>query len=300
ELRKTLTLGGLRVGMEFARRAQGATSIEALRYAALGATRIAIPLRTRVAKNMKLAGVYRPGLVSAHAERAIDHLIMMAHVFRTGIIKSGSREQFRFDESFGLLEQAYAAGKGVLNIAPHICGFPLYAPVVTQRIPCSIYLRHNKDRRTMRITKGLGLAGEGHLVYPNSGSSKARRLQVAIDVLREGKMLFLTPDTPRKPEQGVPVTLFGRTVYFPTGVFIMSMRTGAPVVPIVWHWENGAYHIRYGEPIEFTRKSRLKEQAAAAVRKWTQTVDEFLRTHPEMWWNWLDKRWTSILRNGQT
>jgi len=225
-------------------------------------------------------------------------LIMLAHVFRAGFTDSGCPERFRFDGSLGLLEQAHAAGRGVVNIAPHICGYPVYPPIVSPRIPCSIYLRRNKDPRKMRINEAIGLAGRGHLVYPPAGSGKAQRLQVAIDVLRQGRMLFITPDTPRKPHQGVPVTIFGRTVHFPTGVFVMSLRTRAPVVPTFWHWQDGAYHIRYGQPIELSRGGGLRTQAEAATQKWARSVDAFFHEHPEMWWNWLDKRWTQILRNG--
>jgi len=282
--------------MEFSRRSTDPASIEALRQGALLGWRVIFPLRGRVAKNMRLAGVWAPGRVDEHAERAIDQLTMLAHVFRAGIAESGCRRRFRFDESFERLRQAYAGGRGVLNIAPHLCGFPLYAPVVTPRIPCSIYLRRNKDRRKMRITEAVGIAGEGHLVYPPPGASKPQRLRIAMDVLRQGRMLFVTPDTPRKPHQGVPVRIFGRTAYFPTGVFAMSLRTGAPVVPVVWHWEGGLYHIRYGPPIEPAGTGRIKQRLAEATRRWAAGVDEFLHAHPEMWWNWLDKRWTRILR----
>ena len=125
-LRKTLTFGGLRVGMEFSRRADGA-AVEALRVAALGATRITIPLRMRLRTNMKLAGVYRPGLEGAYFERAIDQMIMLAHVFRAGFPESGCPEKFRFDDSIRHLVEAYSAGRGVICIAPHLCGYPLYA-----------------------------------------------------------------------------------------------------------------------------------------------------------------------------
>jgi lauroyl/myristoyl acyltransferase len=297
ELRRTLVFGGLRAGMEFSRVVADPAPVEALRLAALAAARVTFPLRMRLATNMRLAGVYRPGLVSDHFARAIDHMAMLAHVFRAGVPRSGCLERFRFDGSLRLLAQAHAAGKGVINIAPHLCGFPVYPPVVTPRVPCSIYLRHNKDRRKMRITEAVGLAGKGHLVYPPKGARPARRLQVGIDVLREGRTLFITPDTPRKPHQGVPVTVFGRRVHFPTGVFVMSMRTGAPVVPTVWHWEDGAYHVRYEEPIEPARRGRLKRQAEAAMQDWARRIDAFLHDHPDMWWNWLDKRWTRVLRN---
>lgn len=297
ELRKTVTFGCLRVGMEIAQRSGDPGPVEACGSVLKGLCRIVWPLRARLARNMKLAGVYSRGLVDAHFERAIDQMVMLAHVFRAGFPRSGCPEKFKFDDSFDLLAQAYAAGKGVINISPHICGYPLYPPIISPRIPCSIYVRRNKDPRKMRITEAVGLAGEGHLVAPPPGATRAQRLQVAIDTLRQGRVLFITPDTPRKSYEGVPVTIFGREVYFPTGVFVMSLRTGAPVVPTYWYWDGGAYHIRYEEPIELTRGRPLKQQTEDATRAWARRVDEILHEHPQMWWNWLDKRWTRILRD---
>ncbi len=297
-LRKSLTHRFLKRGQEFTQKSDHA-GVERLRKILIGLSKTAVPLRKRLEKNMKLAGVYQSHLIDAHFERAIDQMIMLAHVLRAGFPDSGCPERFDFDDSFGLLEQAYAEDRGLINIAPHICGYPLYAPIVTPRIPCTIYLRRNKDPRKMDINQMMGDAGSGELVYPPEGATKAQRLQVAIDVLRKGKMLFLCADTPRKPDDGVPVTIFGRTAYFPTGVFIMSLRTGAPVVPVTWHWEKGQYHIHYDNPIELSRGGDLKTKAATAIQKWAQSVDSYLHKYPEMWWNWLDKRWTRIIRNDE-
>jgi len=298
KLRKTLTLGALKGGMEIACKGNAST-VETLRRVAIGLTQMALPLRIRLARNMKSAGVYASGLVDDHFERAVDQLIMLAHIFRAGFPASGCPERFAFDESFKLLDQAYARGKGVINIAPHICGYPVYAALISRYLPSSIYLRHNKNSSKMWINNAIGSAGGGELVYPPEDATKATKLQVAIDVLRQGKLLFITPDTPRKSYQGIPVTIFDKTVYFPTGVFVMSMRTGAPVVPVFWHWQDGVYHIRYDQPMELPRKGRIREQTKAATQKWADSVDSFLHEHPEMWWNWLDKRWTRIMRNGQ-
>jgi len=296
QVRKTLTFGLLRLGMEASQKAKNPAVVEALRRALKEITRIAVPLRKRLARNMELAGVSAGKLADAYFERAIDQMAMLAHVFRAGFRRSGCLEKFKFDDSFSVLERAFASGRGVISISPHICGYPLYPPVVSTRIPCSIYLRRNKDPRKMRITEAIGIAGEGHLVYPPAGATRAQRLQVAVDVLREGRMLFITPDTPRKPNEGVEVHLFGRTTYFPTGVFVMSMRTGAPVVPVWWHWDGNAYRILYSEPIELPRRGGVKQRAEAATCRWAEDVDRFLRQHPDMWWNWLDKRWTRIIR----
>jgi lauroyl/myristoyl acyltransferase len=298
-LRKALTFAALRLAMRAAQQSKDGRVMEAIRHGLLGLTRTVIPLRWRLAKNMKQAGVYRHGLLDAHFERAVDQLCMIGHVVRAGASGSGCLERFQFDHTFRNVEQALATGKGLIHIAPHICGFPLYAMVVSSRIPCSVYSRRNTDPRKRRINEEVARAGDGEIVIPPEGASKAQRLNVAISVLRQGKMLFVTPDTPRKPHQGVPVTILGRRAYFPAGVFIMAARTGAPVVPVFWHWEDGTYHIRYSEPMEIARKGRIGEQTEAATKAWADSVDIFLRKHPAMWWNWLDKRWTSILRNNR-
>ncbi|MDD4888803.1 MAG: lysophospholipid acyltransferase family protein [Phycisphaerae bacterium] len=296
-LRKTITFGALRVGMEVARKCGSVEILECIRRGALAFGRVAWPLRARLATNLRAAGMDRPGLIDAIGARCVDQLMMLAHVFRTGqFATSGNLERFAFDDSLRILEQAHARGRGVIAIAPHICGYPVFAPVVTPRIPCSIYLRRNKDPRKMRITESVGLAGQGHLVSPSANASKQERLKVALDVLRQGRMLFITPDTPRKPDDGVEVSILGRRVYFPTGVFTMALRTGAPVVPVWWHWDGGVYRVRCGEPIELVRGRGVAEQAEGAMRTWAGQVDAHLHEHPDMWWNWLDKRWTRILR----
>ncbi len=295
-LRKEVTYRLQRWGLRQAQNGSHA-KVERLRKILHGFAKTAFPLRERLKQNMKLAGVYQPHLIDAYFERAIDQMMMLAHSARAGFAQSGSAEKFRFDESFTRLEQAYARGKGVVTIAPHISGYPLYPAVVSQRIPCAIYMRRNKDPRKMQLNTEIARAGDSELIYPPENATKARRLQVAIDILRQGKMFFITPDTPRKPHEGVPVTIYGRTAIFPIGVFIMSLRTGAPVVPALWHFQDGQYHIHYDEPIELMRGGDLRDKAAAATKKWAKSVDEYLYRYPEMWWNWLDKRWTRIIRN---
>ena len=298
-VRKSLTFAALQLALRASQRSRNGNAVEAMRYGLLALTRAVIPLRQRLATNMKLVGLYQAGLLDAHFERAVDQLCMIGHVLRANVARSGCLQRFRFDDSFKLVEQAYAAGKGVIHIAPHICGYPLYAAVVSPRIPCAVYLRRNTDPRKARIDREVGLAGEGEVVVPPKGTSKAQRLQVAISVLRQGKMMFITPDTPRKPDQGVAVKILGRRTWFPTGVFIMAARTGAPVVPAFWLWHDGTYHVRYSEPLEIKRGGGIGRRTEAATVHWAKSVDAFLRKHPAMWWNWLDKRWTQIIRNGQ-
>lgn len=298
ELRKTFTFGLLRMGMEAARRTNDPAVVEGIHSAIRGISRVAFPIRLRLAKNMQMAGAYRPDLLNAHIDRILDQMAMMGHIFQFGWDHSGCPQKFVFDDSFKFLEQTYHRGKGVILIAPHLCCYPIFPRVISDRLPCCIYLRRNKDPRKFRITEAISRIGAADLVCPPPHATKMERLQVALDVLRQKKMMFITPDTPRKPDEGVPVTIFGRTAYFPTGVYVMSLRTGAPIVSSDWYWRDGAFRVRFHPAVELSRRhgGDIRQQMESATRAWADQVDEFLHLHPEMWWNWLDKRWTKIMR----
>jgi lauroyl/myristoyl acyltransferase len=257
-----------------------------------------LPLRARLRTNIRCAGLEPNRIVNAYFEQGIHQVTTLAHGFRQDFDIQMVFDQFKFDETLAILKQTYAKGKGVITIAPHLSGYPAYGAAISSRIPCTIYARRNQDPRKMKITETVVKASGAELISAPPGASKAERLKVSIDALRQGKMLFLTPDTPRKPDEGVPVTILGKTVHFPTGVFIMSLRTGAPVLPVWWYWKDGCYRVSYSQPIELDRGGNLRKKAADAVKQWGDNVDIFIRQHPEMWWNWLDKRWTKILREG--
>jgi len=295
-IRKEIAVGILRAGMRAAKRGS-AGSVESLRRFLLMLGKACLPLRLRLARNMKLAGVYRKGLVDRHFERAADQFAFLMHIFRAGFPDAGVAERFAFDASFRHLQQAYDAGRGVLVVSPHLCSYPVFPRVLSDRIPCSIYLRRSKDPRKHDLDRAIGEAGGGHLVHPPANATRQQRLTVAMDVLRAGRMLYGPPYLPRKPEHGIPVRILGRDVHFPAGVVIMAMRTGAPIVPVDWHYRDGRYHVRCHEPMDFRGRGDRQHRAAAGIRKFAQLMDECLHLHPEMWWNWLDKRWTAIIRN---
>ena len=298
-IRKKLTVDILRLGQKHAEKGD-AKSVERVRTGLRLFVRAAFPLRQRLRTNLRCAGFEPDGLVDAYYERAIDQLMQLLHGFRADFDMAELVENFEFDNSFGILERAYAKGKGVMVIAPHLCAYPAFGCVLSSRIRCVIYSRRSQGERKTDITDAIAKIGNVELVYPPKGATKPQRLQVAIDILRQGKILFITPDTPRKPHEGAPVSILGKTAYFPSGVFIMAMRTGAPVIPAWWHYLDGRYRIRFSEPIQLPETGKIRDKAEAGMQQWAEQIDTFLREYPDMWWNWLDKRWTYILRDELT
>ncbi len=296
-LRKDAVMRLLEGGAYLARRCNR-RQVDIVHRVALGMVKACLPLRVRLARNMKAAGLYRRGLVDLHFDRAADQMFMLMHVLRAGFDASGAADRFRFDDSLRHLDAIRASGRGALIISPHLCGYPLFPRVLADRFPCSIYLRRSPDPRKHRVNMMVGAAGDGHMVYPPADGARSERLFVALRVLREGRGLYLTPDLPRKPDEGTEVHVLGRRAYFPVGVVIMAMRARVPIVMVDWHWSDGVYRVRCHEPLDVSSSGCRSEAAGSVLRLFAARMDEVVRAHPEMWWNWLDKRWTWLLRTG--
>lgn len=295
-LRKGVTIGLLHIGAFWACRTNK-LGVERLRQTGITALHVAIPLRYLVVRNMHRAGIYRQGLEKDYWERAGDQMAFLMHILRAGYPDSGVRERFHFDHTKQNLDDAYAEGHGVLVLSPHLCGYAVFPRVLADHVPCSIYLRHSPNPTKHALNMLMGKAGGGHLVCPQAHTSPTERLNVAMRVLRERRALYVTPDLPRKASEGVPVTLWGRLVYFPIGVMIMALRTGAPIVLSTWYYRDGIYHVHFSKPYVLERHGDRQSQARNGMLTFARIMDQHLHAYPEMWWNWLDKRWTRILRS---
>ncbi|MDY6844303.1 MAG: lysophospholipid acyltransferase family protein, partial [Thermodesulfobacteriota bacterium] len=112
-----------------------------------------------------------------------------------------------------------------------------------------------------------------------------------VKALSSGKAIYLMCDVRVNPQNGVEVNFFNRPAYTFTGPVILSMRTGAPIVPLVIVQEGKKKHkILVGDiiPLELTDDKQLdiKRNTENIVR----TTEAYIRRYPEQYW-WLHNRW---------
>jgi KDO2-lipid IV(A) lauroyltransferase len=120
-------------------------------------------------------------------------------------------------------------------------------------------------------------------------------MTTALRVLRQNRVLAITPDLLQRPGSGVPVRLFGRTAELPAGPFFLAARTGAPLLPAFFHREGGRYLLWAHEPRFLETGGDRDTVIAAAARDWAELFEAFVREHPDMWNFWLDRRWARWL-----
>ena len=107
-----------------------------------------------------------------------------------------------------------------------------------------------------------------------------------------GSRLGILIDQRVRRDDGILVPFFGRDAVTTPVLARLSMRTGAPVVPIFGFMEaGGRWRIAFREPIGPESESGADEaRAAALTARYLAVVEHEIRQRPAEWL-WLHDRW---------
>ncbi|MFN3650763.1 MAG: lysophospholipid acyltransferase family protein [Armatimonadota bacterium] len=235
------------------------------------------------------------GTVDAYFRRLGDLVGFSAVVYRGGI-HAGGLERFTAPQATPIerFHTALEEGKGALMVSPHLICHEVMAGVGTDRLPITVLVRKSPEPAYEAIKQRWYSCLGVDVVYrpPKGGPAQALgEMTAAFRALRRNRILALTPDLIQKRGTGIPVRLFDRDAELPAGAFFLAVRTGAPLIPTFFHWENGVYHLRALKPLSVNATDDRDAAVADLAQRWASLFEEFLREHPEMWQFWLDKRW---------
>jgi Kdo2-lipid IVA lauroyltransferase/acyltransferase len=128
--------------------------------------------------------------------------------------------------------------------------------------------------------------------FGNGGIDKRGAARGMLRTLRQGGRVGILIDQRPRRGEGVEVPFFGQPTRAVDVLARLSLRTGAPVVPIFGHDEpGGRYRVVLREPI-FPPETTQGEDAAvvALTARYLKVVEEEIRRDPASWL-WLHERW---------
>ncbi|WP_199521041.1 phosphatidylinositol mannoside acyltransferase [Jiangella anatolica] len=179
------------------------------------------------------------------------------------------------------LRDALAAGRGVVVPLPHMAnwdwagawacltGAPL-ATVAERLRPEALYERFVTYREALGMT-----------VHPLGGDGVMSALA---EHLNRGGLVCL-PAERDLSKRGVPVTLFGEPTRMPAGSAMLSLRTGAPLIPVTLSYEgrepDHGLVIRFHEPIQ--PPEERGERLATMTQRIADAFETGIRANPEDW-----------------
>lgn len=304
-LRQKLVAGATHGGLALARwlPARGVDAVEST-IATVGPR---LPILARiVADNMRIAGVHSRDAVRGYFAGLAAHFAGAMHVWRvpdpgeTGAPIPRSMHDFllrrvALEPSIAPLRDLVRQGKGAVLVGPHLSGYLIYLARLNLDIPLTAYMRPTRhEKRRALQERWMRTVGLRRLVDPESNSNPTLVMAGAV---KRGGVVYITPDLPRKLDDGTPVQFLGREIYLPAGLSLIARRAGAPMYFLTARLDRGVCHLGAIGPYQAPQHEESRAQRGQAAMQWfADLFAQFLHQNPGMWYFWADKRWTRVLR----
>jgi KDO2-lipid IV(A) lauroyltransferase len=197
-------------------------------------------------------------------------------------------------EGWEHLDEAERLGRGLFLLTAHLGLWELSPPLIgLTRGPMSFVVRPadnpflDRELRAMRERFG-------NTVIPKRGA--ARRM---IEVMRERGRLGILIDQRVQEREGIAVPFFGRPAHTSPILARLSLRTGAPVVPLTVYPEpGGSYRVVVRPPIFPPEGESGDEAVLALTRRYLEVAEEDIRQRPALWL-WMHRRWEERKRKAE-
>jgi len=181
--------------------------------------------------------------------------------------------------------RAIDKGRGVLLMMAHYGNWELliYVGAITNHPVGVVYRRLDfkpLDRffREYRSRMGARLIRNSHAMRP------------ILRHLKAGDGVAILFDQNVDWYEGVFVDFFGHRACTNSGLALLALRTGAPVVPVGMWRGNGGFTIEFGPEIPLIRSGDKTRDVEENTRRFNQVLEDFIRRHPDQWM-WVHRRW---------
>ena len=264
------------------------------------------PWRWRLKRHMRAAGVEPTSEQLDRYFRLLGHWLgRSAAVYHRGFAESGVAAGFDLADSRRHLTEALALGRGAILVGFHYHCHEMACAAVASQFPLVALARAGKDPSRDAIKRRWYEAIRVETVWRSR--QHASKLAEALDflwVLRDNKVLAITPDVLGPADQVVPVELLGRSVALPPGMIALAMGLGTPVV---FSWPRWTYDhagcdrltVEFDEPLTFSKRGDRAATLKNGMQQWARRFEAFLRWQPEAWQFWLDKHWSRVWRGAR-
>lgn len=185
------------------------------------------------------------------------------------------------------LNRALEKGKGVIAFTAHLGCFPLIGrKFAAEGLPFSYVIRFPDDVRATGYLKKLG---ERVKVGFISAKPQRRCISRCLKTLRKNELVCLLGDQYAK--EGVKINFFGHPAPTAAGPVVLSLRTGARIMPMfIVRRADGKYclYIEPSFPLEIT--GRPEKDILENMARLTRVIESYVRRYPDQW-AWLHRRW---------
>jgi KDO2-lipid IV(A) lauroyltransferase len=192
---------------------------------------------------------------------------------------------FEGADNWDLVEQARAAGSGILFVTGHLGNWELGGAYVAARgLPVDAVARHMAnplfDRYLTRTRERIGM----RIVHDERAVAQVPR------AIRAGRAVAMLTDQETVGLASTWVPFFGRPAKTPRGPAVFALRLGAPLIfGYALRQQSGLYRMSF-EPIAVERTGDLDTDVDRIVAAYTAALERAVRRAPDQYF-WHHRRW---------
>ncbi|HEY7703591.1 MAG TPA: hypothetical protein VID03_02035 [Acidimicrobiia bacterium] len=182
-------------------------------------------------------------------------------------------------EGFQNLIDAKAKGRGVILALPHQGYFELSAPVTATLGLKVVAVAENLENRYVRdwFTR-MREAFDIQVRYADDPAV----MRSLVSDLAAGKAIALVSDRDLSG-RGVEVEFFGERTTLPSGPAGLSIRTGAPIVPVGTYFTPGANLLIVTPSIDIPTEGTVAERTVAMTQQLANRLEDLIKRDPSQW-----------------
>jgi len=180
------------------------------------------------------------------------------------------------------LEAAAAHGRGILLLSGHYGNWELLgAGIALMPFGLSVVMRPLDHPLLDRVVARFRKRGGVELI------TKRRGLRDVLEALRRGRMVGILLDQNASRGQGVFAPFFGVPASTSKSLAVISLRTGAPVIPVfIRRQPDGRHRVE----IEPAVPPPPDGDVVVYTASFNHAIEAAIRQAPEQWF-WLHRRW---------
>jgi KDO2-lipid IV(A) lauroyltransferase len=189
-------------------------------------------------------------------------------------------------DSYAPVEQVLARGRGMILIAAHFGNWELLARrAALEGYEFAVVARQSDDPEFNKITDSIRANG-GYVVLPRGGSPRA-----ILQRLRGNGIVAILPD---QKSEDVFVPFFGNLAGTVAGPAVLSLKTGAGIVPMFCPRQpDGSYRVEILPEIDTTSTGDTEADVHRIMAEITRVIEDVVRRYPDQWL-WLHDRWRVV------
>jgi KDO2-lipid IV(A) lauroyltransferase len=192
------------------------------------------------------------------------------------------------------LDASLAKGNGVIALGAHLGSFTLLGTrLALEGYPFNVVIKEGNFPKLLKRLAVYQDTVRQRFFPPKPSTTSVKK---SLNCLHRNEILYLIADEQQR-RRGLPVIFFGQKAFTPSGPAILSLKTGAPILPMFVLRENGIKRtLLIGSPIEIERTSDEQRDILRLTAKFTNVIEEMVRQYPSQW-AWLNRRWKQPRQN---